>query len=166
MTSTYMTSSVNYGSACSVGGTGNNFQNFSSYGLNYFNDSGAEFSDGYQSSISPVASPELSSCRVTKNNFQQFHQNDFYCYQNFSSHQIKSERNYQSYDKINFNEIQNFKSPPKISKPQLSVPMKKIIETHPNKPIIAAPEVLKKRRVAANARERRRMNNLNFAFDK
>jgi len=30
----------------------------------------------------------------------------------------------------------------------------------------AAPEVLKKRRVAANARERRRMNNLNFAFDR
>lgn len=28
------------------------------------------------------------------------------------------------------------------------------------------PEILKKRRVAANARERRRMNNLNFAFDR
>lgn len=30
----------------------------------------------------------------------------------------------------------------------------------------APPEILKKRRVAANARERRRMNNLNFAFDR
>lgn len=34
-------------------------------------------------------------------------------------------------------------------------------------PIVApAPEILKRRRVAANARERRRMNNLNFAFDR
>jgi hypothetical protein len=35
-----------------------------------------------------------------------------------------------------------------------------------DKNIVVAPEVMKRRRVAANARERRRMNNLNFAFDK
>lgn len=161
MTSTFMTSSVNY-----TGCTGSNFQNFSTYGLSYYNDSGAEYSDEYQSSISPVASPELSSCRI-KNNFQQYPTNDFYCYQNYSSQHIKNEetlkRNYQHFDKLNLHEMQNMKSP---LKPQLSIPMKKMIQNHPNKPIIVAPEVMKKRRVAANARERRRMNNLNFAFDK
>lgn len=159
MTSTFMTTttSVNYGAYNRPSET--NFQNFSTYGLNYYNDSGAEYSDGYQSSISPIASPELNSCRI-KNNFHQFNQNDFCYYQNFTTPQIKSE---------NFQEIQNFKSPQKISKPHLSAGAKKIIEINPNnlnKPIIVAPEILKKRRVAANARERRRMNSLNFAFDK
>lgn len=160
MTSTYLTSSVNYygGSAC-YGRSENNFQNFTNYGLNYYNDSGAEYSD--QSSISPIASPELSSCRL-KNNFQQ--NSDFpYNYQNYPNYQIKNEENFNK----NFNEFQNLKSPQKLSKPQLSAGIKKIIQTHPsNKPIIVAPEVMKRRRVAANARERRRMNSLNFAFDK
>lgn len=147
----------------------NNFTNFSNYGLNYFNDStsSAEYSDGYQSSISPpIESPELASCRI-KQNFQQFHQNDFYCLQNnFQSHQIvKSEENFKKNFHENFTEIQNFKNPQKSSsRPQVSSGIK--IQTHSNKPIIVAPEVMKKRRVAANARERRRMNNLNFAFDR
>lgn len=163
MTSTYMQTSVNYGGFNRTS-VENNFQNFSTFGLNYFNDSSAEYSDGYQSSISPIASPELSSCRL-KNNFQQFPQNDFCYYQNFSSsNQIKREE-----EKFqNFNEIPNFKSPQKSSlkPPQLNTGIKKIIQTHSNKPINVAPEVMKRRRVAANARERRRMNNLNFAFDK
>lgn len=165
-----MTASVNYCGVFNRSSVENNFQNYSSYGLNYYNDSGADYSDGYQSSISPIASPELSSCRI-KNNFQQFHQNDFPYYQNFAPQQnIKIEenkmKNFQNFEKINFNQIQNFKNPQKSSKPQLSVGIKKIIQTHSNKPINVAPEVMKRRRVAANARERRRMNSLNFAFDK
>jgi hypothetical protein len=165
-----MTNSVNYcGAFNRSSGVENNFQNYSTYGLNYYNDSAAEYSDGYQSSISPVASPELSSCRI-KNNFQQLHQNDFFNYQNFPSQQIKNEensrKNFQSFEERNFNEIQTFKTPQKLSKPQLNAGMKKMIQTHPEKPIIVAPEVMKRRRVAANARERRRMNSLNFAFDK
>lgn len=155
-----MTNSINYCGNFNRSSVENNFQNYSTYGLNYYNDSGAEYSDEYQSSISPVASPELSSCRIK--NFQQFHQNEFSYYQNFSSHshQIKIEEN------KNFPQIQNFKSPQKLSKPHLSAGIKKIIQANPEKSIIAAPEVMKKRRVAANARERKRMNNLNFAFDK
>lgn len=171
MTSTYMTNStINYG-GFNHRVMENNFQNYSNYGLNYFNDSAssAEYSDGYQSSISPpIESPELSSCRI-KQNFQQIHQSDFYCLQNnFQSHQIiKSEEIYKKNFHENFTEIENFKSPQKSSfKSHMNMGMKKLIQTHSNKPIIVAPEVLKKRRVAANARERRRMNNLNFAFDR
>lgn len=173
MTSTYMTTSVTYG----VTGN-NNYHNFSTYGLNYFNES-SEYSDGYQSSISPIASPDLSSCHVkNQQNFSQNGSSSYYHHhQQQYSHQQQSfnkfTHNIENYNKNNFYENQNCGNSQKsqnthvhlaIGEKSLICDEKKSILME--KPLIVAPEVLKRRRVAANARERRRMNNLNFAFDR
>lgn len=163
-------SSVNYN---------NNLHNFSSYGLNYYNEStGSEFSDGYQSSISP----DLNSCRM-KNNGSQFypHESSFYPQYTQPQNSFKAVPqknlntnfcdNRHAYENLKFNE--NSKNAVKYQKSQNfeSFLIKKNLEDEKkaildNKPVIIAPEVMKRRRTAANARERRRMNSLNFAFDK
>lgn len=172
MTSTYMMSSsvscgVNYN---------NNLHNFSTYGLNYYNEStGSEFSDGYQSSISP----DLSSCRMKNNNSSQFYPHESPYYPQYSQQQNSFKavphknlntnfcENSHAYGNETKNatgkyqKTQNFES--FLIKKNSEDVKKAILD---NKPVIIAPEVLKRRRSAANARERRRMNSLNFAFDK
>jgi hypothetical protein len=183
-----------------------NTTTMSTYGLNYFNDacSTSDYSDGYQSSISPVASPSLGSHQnyyVDNNNYS--HQNysspqkKYYDYQNDpqNNYYQKSSTitsNYQvdcmpnSY-KLNV-QIQPLSTkicesslttsaPEKVTKVnrfaqqfnnQHETLTKKFLEEKKtsSETIAPAPEILKRRRVAANARERRRMNNLNFAFDR
>lgn len=172
MTSTYMTTSVSYGVT-----SNNNYHNFSTYGLSYYNES-SEYSDGYQSSISPIASPDLSSCRMK--NHQNFSQNgsSYYHQQQYTQqHQQpnfnKFPHNNENYSKTNFYQNQNCENSQKLQNTQMLPVMRKkslICDEQKSilleKPLIVAPEVMKRRRVAANARERRRMNNLNFAFDR
>ena len=157
MTSVFMTSSINSANY-------NNFHGYSNYGLNYFNDSASEFSDEYQNSSSPISSPKYNvQCHMniqyngyyeqvpTKNL-----QNNFTFYQQSNPNNIEEckkfsncrENTVQDHHKI----ISRCESLEKKSGEEKSVAI--------------APEILKRRRTAANARERKRMNNLNYAFDR
>lgn len=186
MTSTYLMSSS------SMMNRGLNFNNsnahtYSNYGLSYFNESSAsEYSDGYQSSVSP----DLSSCFIkssshTPTTTSAHHQKEApYYYHHHQNYQqpntIKPSAHIGNENFTNFNDNFNslnfyeMKTLEKYQKPThlQNFPMKKKTLSAAqkcmlnDKQIIVAPEVMKKRRVAANARERRRMNNLNFAFDK
>lgn len=167
MMSTSVSCGVNYN---------NNLHNFSTYGLNYYNEStGSEFSDGYQSSISP----DLGSCRM-KNNSSQFYPHESLHYPQYSQQQNSFKTvphknlntnfcdNNHAYQNLNeaknagkYQKSQNFES--FLMKKSSEDVKKSILDT---RPVMIAPEVLKRRRTAANARERRRMNSLNFAFDK
>jgi hypothetical protein len=164
-------SSVNYN---------NNFHNFTNYGFNYYNDSyTSDLSEGYQSSISPGLNScanqngpdrDLNECSVRSLNqddcvYYQSHLNRQDCNMNFVENRkpwVKLERILQKTD----SKWENDQKSQKVLK---NLSHEKMIENkleNLQKTIIVAPEVLKKRRTAANARERRRMNNLNFAFDR
>lgn len=182
MTSTYMMSSSsniyynNSNNNSYSNNSFNNFNNFTNYGLNYYNEStGSEFSDGYQSSISPDLSitTATTSCQV-KN---QYYQHEFY--PQYSHQQLqhpvqnikftKKENFSCNYENLKFNGKTATNLNQNLKK---NCGVKKLIldtsnTTISNKSVTTvAPEILKRRRTAANARERRRMNSLNFAFDK
>jgi len=184
-----------------------NTTTMSTYGLNYFNDacSTSDYSDGYQSSISPVASPSIGSQNnyyVENNNYSHNSYSPpkkYYDFQNepqtyypkpqpsstvMSNYQVDCMPN--SYKlNVQIQPLSAAKSceistpPQKLAKvnrfaqqfsDQHESLTKRFLEQKtcdPTEVIVApAPEILKRRRVAANARERRRMNNLNFAFDR
>lgn len=202
MTSTYMTMHHSHGMSTSA-------TTMSSYGINYFNDaySSSDCSDGYQSSISPVASPSLGHYNYLPDNYgptcsprkNYNYQSDCSYYQqtatNFTSTScsIRSTTNQVDYSQNSYKlnvQIKPYSkaieaqacegptAPKKLTK--VSRFVEKFNQQHENlsKEIMVRndiqasnlaappPEILKKRRVAANARERRRMNNLNFAFDR
>lgn len=184
----------------------------STYGINYFNDaySSGECSDGYQSSISPVASPALNhyNCNLDNQAYtSSFSPKKNYNYQNDCSYYQQTAANYtatscsfkstqnqddyaQSSYKLNVQikpytktsellaEIKPPPAPVKLGKVSrfvhqfnqqhetLSRQLLEQKEVSDESLTNPPPEILKKRRVAANARERRRMNNLNFAFDR
>jgi len=157
MTSVFMTSSIN-----SV--NYNNFHGYSNYGLNYFNDSASEFSDGYQNSASPISSPEYNvQCHM---NIQ---------YNGYYEQNLTKNQNLTFYQQPNpINKIEECQ---KFSNCIVDNTVKdhhKIIsrcesfekKSGEEKSVNVAPEILKRRRVAANARERKRMNSLNYAFDR
>lgn len=184
-TSTYMMMSSSISGGVNYNNSNNHLHNFSTYGLNYYNEStGSEFSDGYQSSISP----DLSSCQMKGS---QFYHNDFQHSHHHPSHNIQNSsikfqhKNVTSngycdlnmYGSVKFSEIKNFSEKIQTHHHQQYIHQKKksphCNEVHMTKksnvhtkPPTIAPEILKRRRSAANARERRRMNSLNFAFDK
>lgn len=167
----------------------------STYGLNYFNDncSTSDCSDGYQSSISPVASPSQNffaeqQAYTNSMNYQNSsyypNQTDYYTPNSYKldvqikpyqvvktepsasappklppPHQHKVNRFAQQFNQQHQSLTKQFLEHKQTSAPAASTPSEL--------PTVApAPEILKRRRVAANARERRRMNNLNFAFDR
>jgi hypothetical protein len=147
-----------------------NFQAISQYGLSYYDSSISDYSDGYQSSVSP----DLNYCQASYKNYhplqhnqqQNYYQNDHKgsllgIYQQQSQHQHPAKPLSSFKD-----DLQNLKITTDCMRETSSTLglAKKIVINE--KPLVVAPEVLKKRRSAANARERRRMNNLNFAFDR
>lgn len=183
----------------------------STYGINYFNDaySSGEYSDGYQSSISPVASPSSGHYNYGHDNYgyaaavspKKNHNYQTNCsfYQQNSVNFISTSCSYktpanqidyaQNSYKLNvhikpytkateFAAIKAPAAPEKLSKVSRFVQQFNQQHEDLSKRLLAEkdlqatnsstqpPEILKKRRVAANARERRRMNNLNFAFDR
>lgn len=157
MTSVYPQSAHN-----SMSYNHNNFQTISHYGLNYYDSSISDYSDGYQSSVSP----DLNFTNFKPHHHHQHHQNQ----QNFYQNNHKEFGFYQQQlplkNQNNFKEDLNVRRNLKIATNECLKDddlEKKIIG---QKSLVIAPEVLKRRRVAANARERRRMNNLNFAFDR
>ena len=144
----------------------NNFHGYSNYGLNYFNDSASEFSDEYQNSTSPVSSPQYNvQCHM---NIQY---NNYY-EQNMTKNPQQNNLTYYQQpspiDKIV--ECQKFSNcrQDTIKDHQNIISRCESIEksSGEEKSTVVVPEVLKRRRVAANARERKRMNNLNYAFDR
>lgn len=183
------------------GGLQSSYTAMSTYGIKYFNDnySSGDCSDGYQSSISPAASPALGPFKhdtVYGNDTfaSSYSPKANYSYQNTSNY-TSSSCSYRTHsNEINYSEssykvnvqikpfrntnvldaIQKTVEPVKLAKvnrfveqfnqQRQNIMEQKDLQTSPeqNPP----PEILKKRRVAANARERRRMNNLNFAFDR
>jgi hypothetical protein len=161
MTSVYMpTSSINSTSY-------NNFHGYSNYGLNYFNDAVSDFSDEYQHSLSPVSSPDHLNAQYQVNLpyngfYNQVTSNNFYQQSNFNKiHQAQPE---------DFRKFSDCKQQEEIKFPKDLLKFnrcetfeKKSID---QKSVSVAPEILKRRRVAANARERKRMNSLNYAFDR
>lgn len=205
MTSTFMTMhhSIHSTSATTM----------STYGINYFNDtcSSGECSDGYQSSISPVASPALGHYNYNPENYGYApayspkkgynYQNDCSYYQQTASNitatscSFKSTPNQVDYEQNSTYKLNvQIKPYTKTTESQIisspSAPQKQLVkvnrfvqqfnqqhedlskrlmeqnEIDASSLVAPPPEILKKRRVAANARERRRMNNLNFAFDR
>lgn len=209
MTSTFMTMHHSVHSMSTSATT------MSTYGINYFNDaySSGECSDGYQSSISPVASPSLghhynynpeasgyAASYSPKKNYSSYENECSYYQQtatNFTSTScsFKSAPNQVDYSQNSYKlnvEIKPYSknlepqtnikapAPTKLSKVNRFVQqfnqqhenLSKQLMEHQDQQLIESglvappPEILKKRRVAANARERRRMNNLNFAFDR
>lgn len=185
----------------------------STYGINYFNDacSSGECSDGYQSSISPIASPALGHYNYNPEFYgsaSSYSPKKSYNYQNDCSYYPQTATNFNAtscslkntsnqvdyaqtsayklnvqikpYTKITDSQIIDKASAPQkqLAKVNRFVQQfnqrheslsKKLMEDQEIKAACLTappPEILKKRRVAANARERRRMNNLNFAFDR
>lgn len=159
MTSVFMTSSIN-----SV--NYNNFHGYSNYGLNYFNDSASEFSDEYQNSTSPVSSPVYNvQCHM---NIQY---NGYYEQNMTRNHQNNNSTFYQQPSPINkIEECQKFNNcrQETIKDHHRAISRCQSVEKNSGevKSVVVVPEILKRRRVAANARERKRMNNLNYAFDR
>lgn len=182
----------------------------STYGINYFNDacSSGDFSDGYQSSISPITSPALGT-----NNYNNYdgsaatflpkkthsYQNDCCFYSQTASnltetsYSFKKSSNQVDYESPNTSYRLNVQIKPytktndsqiisKALAPEKQLEKvnrfvrqfnlrhensdEKLIEKQESQEPNQPPEILKKRRFQANARERRRMNNLNFAFDR
>lgn len=166
----------------------------STYGLNYFNDncSTSDYSDGYQSSISPVASPSSQYFAEQQHYNANYHQNNQYYQQPndyYTPNSYKLDVQIKPYPVVVKSETESSPVPVKIPPHHLKVNRfaQQFNEQHENLTkqflehknsstteeaaetvavVAPAPEILKKRRVAANARERRRMNNLNFAFDR
>lgn len=185
----------------------------STYGINYFNDaySSGECSDGYQSSISPVASPSLGHYNYNPDNYGYAptyspkkninYQNDCSFYQQNTSSFTSTSCSFKAtppqddYLQNSYKLNVQIKPYSKVAEPQAEIKppaptklskvnrfvhqfnqqheslSKKLMEQQDIDASSLAeasppPEILKKRRVAANARERRRMNNLNFAFDR
>ncbi|KAG5675269.1 hypothetical protein PVAND_005183 [Polypedilum vanderplanki] len=136
----------------------NNFQTISHYGLNYYDSSISDFSDGYQSSVSP----DLNFTNF-KNHHHQQQQQHFYQnhHKEFGFYQQEFTSKNQNNLKEDLSVRRNLKVATNCMKDDDLE--KKIVG---QKSLVIAPEILKRRRVAANARERRRMNNLNFAFDR
>jgi hypothetical protein len=208
MTSTFMTMHHSIHSMSTSATT------MSTYGINYFNDtcSSGECSDGYQSSISPVASPALGHYNYNPENYGYAptyppkkgynYQNDCSYYQqtasNFTSttcsfkntpNQVDCSQNssyklnvqIKPYTKTTESQIMNKPSAPEKQLVKVNRFVQQFNQQHEDLSkrlmeqkdieidaslVAPPPEILKKRRVAANARERRRMNNLNFAFDR
>lgn len=202
MTSTFMT--MHHSHSISTSAT-----TMSTYGINYFNDaySSGDCSDGYQSSISPVASPPLGHYSYNPENYgstsstkkSYTYQNDCSYYQQAStdftstSCSLKSTTNQVDYSQNSYKLNVQIKPYSRSTEPQANInPLapkklakvnrfveqfnqqhenlsKQLMEQSDTQALnlpAPPPEILKKRRVAANARERRRMNNLNFAFDR
>ena len=203
MTSTFMTMHHSH----NIHNMSTSATTMSTYGINYFNDaySSGDCSDGYQSSISPVASPSIGNYNYNPENYgstcspkkNYSYQNDCEYYQqtatNFTSTScsFKSTPNQVDYSQNSYKLNVQIKPYNKNSEPQANIKPpapKKLMRVNRfveqfnqqheslNKQLMVQndiealaappPEIVKKRRVAANARERRRMNNLNFAFDR
>lgn len=152
----------------------NNFHGYSGYGLNYFNDSASEYSDEYQNSLSPISLPEHQSQYTAAAT----HYNGFYnqtLSKNYQNDHTFYQQPYTPSKNLPVN-IEKFSSCREEQRTEMKFPkvQEKLINRCENfdkkgieqKSLPASPEILKRRRVAANARERRRMNNLNFAFDR
>ncbi|KAG5675275.1 hypothetical protein PVAND_005189 [Polypedilum vanderplanki] len=139
----------------------NNFQTISHYGLNYYDSSISDFSDGYQSSVSP----DLNFTNFKNHHHHHHQQQQQHFYQNHHKEFGFYQQQFTSKNQNNLKEDLSVRRNLKVATNCMKDDdlEKKIVG---QKSLVIAPEILKRRRVAANARERRRMNNLNFAFDR
>jgi hypothetical protein len=183
MTSVYPQSGS---SMMSYSHTSSNFQAISHYGLSYYDSSISDYSDGYQSSVSPDLHFSHHSTTTFKHqHIHQQHQHHHHqqqqqqnCYQNDHDRVYASKEFgfYQPQPSLKSSSItckddlstkRNLKIITNCTK-ESSIDLEQRINDHDDQksPLAIAPEIMKRRRTAANARERRRMNNLNYAFDK
>lgn len=135
---------------------GNGYEN-NKYQYNSWLNSEGSSSDGFNS---PVSSPEtFFNPSTTTTNLNDYTKPEYFEQTNQSPTKKSWFSNQQN---INYKSTSYYKSYTALTKPEFYPGH--LSQIH--EPINGNPDVMKKRRLAANARERRRMNSLNDAFDK
>lgn len=134
---------------------GNGYEN-NKYQYNSWLNSEGSSSDGFNS---PVSSPETFFNPSATTNLNNYTKPEYFEQKNSSP----AKKNWFSdQQNINYKSASYYKAYTSMTKPEFYPGQ--LSQIH--EPINGNPDVMKKRRLAANARERRRMNSLNDAFDK